>query len=250
MEQQLARDSRMSDVDMRVLHLLEALSEDCIHELGEVSCTGGFAVLVVFFEVVEGVAEVDDELMQKALAHFADLVLNVQQEFPEDQIYGSRVSFVLLGLVLLSVLLPVLLYALYVEMIVLANLFNLAVSLSLLLTEGKKFGQIFFEEIQVIDVLAFISFGYLLILAVTGVVLFAGGNPVGELGLAIVFGLDVGVEGRVAEVGLATAAREVAAVVVIPRAPFPLVFDDVFGVQFVVFRGLVRLAHAARRYQI
>ena len=43
----------------------------------EVGGTAGFAVFVVLLELVEGVAEVDDEILEEALAHFAHLALDI-----------------------------------------------------------------------------------------------------------------------------------------------------------------------------
>ena len=77
MEQQLARNSWMPGIDMWIFHLLEALSEDGIHEMREVGGAAGFAVFVVLLELVEGVAEVDDEILEEALAHFAHLALDI-----------------------------------------------------------------------------------------------------------------------------------------------------------------------------
>lgn len=81
MEQHFDCDSGMPSVDMSVLHLLKTLTEHVVHEEREIGSADGFGKFIVFFELVDRVAEVDDELMQKTLALFAHFALDVQQKF-------------------------------------------------------------------------------------------------------------------------------------------------------------------------
>lgn len=57
------------------------------------------------------------------------------------------------------------------------------------------------------------------------------------------FGFDVGVEGGVAEVGLAAVAGKVSTVFVVPGAALALEFLALVGIEAVGFGAKVRLAH-------
>jgi hypothetical protein len=55
-----------------------------------------------------------------------------------------------------------------------------------------------------------------------------------ELGLAVVFGLDVRIECGIAEIGFAAGAGECPAIFVIPSPPFPLGLLALVVVEYVV----------------
>ena len=59
------------------------------------------------------------------------------------------------------------------------------------------------------------------------------------------FILDVGVEGRIAEVGLPARAGEVASLLVAPGPAFAFFLCDIFGVGLIDFGAEVVLTHAA-----
>jgi len=95
--------------------------------------------------LVQGVAQVDNEFLEEALANFAYFVLNVQQELSQHVVYEGSVSLVLLWFIFLFVLFPILFDSLYIKLIIFVDLLYFAVSFSFLLAEGKKFYQIFLK---------------------------------------------------------------------------------------------------------
>ena len=108
-------------------------------------------------------------------------------------------------LILLLVLLPVFLYAFEVQLILLVELPHLLIGLFVLKSEWEKLVKVLTKSLDIFEVLKPVNLFLVLFLNLVFLVVFGDCNLV-VLGLSIVLSLDMGVEGRVAEVGLPAGA--------------------------------------------
>ena len=97
-------------VEVPLLHLLEHVGEHPVHHQRQGRCTVGLAEFLALLDLVESVAHVDDELAEEPEGVLAELILDLEEELPQDVVDGCCVGVVDLMLILLLVLLPVLSY--------------------------------------------------------------------------------------------------------------------------------------------
>lgn len=152
------------------------------------------------------------------MAASADIAVHVNQKPTEDVVDAGRVCLILMWLILLLMFLPIILDALQKSQVLLGRLPRLLIVILLLLREREKFIQVPLQLLNIVAVLyLFHGFYLLVVLDVHALILILGVlGQLGELWLAVVFGLDVGVQRGVAEVGLAAVAGKVAPVLVVP----------------------------------
>jgi hypothetical protein len=96
---------------------------------------------------------------------------------------------------------PIFFDVLQVCLMVITYFLHFFIDFPLLLRVGKEFVEVLLELLEIVSLLdLFHGLGFLLLLRLSAFVLWFCVGELGELGLAVVFCLDVSVEGGIAEI--------------------------------------------------